>query len=180
MILSTFRRAIFSAVAALSMSTPLLAHAELFPEGILGMHLGQTRVEALTALVNAGVTPDLEKAQCSENIPEKNKAVANRICKLTIEPGSTYQGLPVNKVSFLFQDEGIVLIGMDVGATALSYPALRSTYGNLLGEPKRETPDTQATWRETAPVEVGKKNTQLRLYADKQNALIVYSFDTVQ
>jgi hypothetical protein len=177
---SPLHRSIFSVIAAFSFATPMLAHAELFPAGMLGMHLGQTRVEALTALVNAGVTPDLEKAQCSETVPEKNKGVANRICKLTILPGSTYHGLPLNKVSFLLQDEAIVLIGLDAGASAISYSAILSTYRNTLGEPTKETPDARAFWKESASDEEGKKSTQLRIYSDTQNALIVYSFDNVQ
>lgn len=167
-------------ITAIALSAPAAAQAEMFPEGILGMKLGQTRVEALTALVDAGGVPELEKAQCSDKVPEKNRLVANRICKLTLQPGTIqYQGFSVEKVTFLFQDEAIVLIGVYLSSPAGCFSALRTSYGELWGEPSKETARANASWKETIIGEPEPK-AQVQLFADAANAFVVYSLGTVQ
>lgn len=179
MLMSTTTPSIFLVFAALYIASPSLAHAELFPDGLLGMRLGQTRVEALTALVNEGAVPDLEKTQCSGAVPERNRAVANRICKLSIQPGSTYMGLPLNKVSFLFQDEAIVLIGLDVGAAENTFSKLRGAYQARWGEALENAPKKSVRWSAAArPGEV--KGTSVGLFMDTRHAFVVYSFDDVR
>jgi hypothetical protein len=177
---SCIARCILPFFAAFLLAIHVQARADFFPEGVLGMKLGQNRVEAVTALVNAGVVPDLDKAQCSENVPEKNKAVADRICKLSIQPGSTYLGHPVNKVSFLFQQEVLVLIGLDVGASENTFAALQSVYQVRWGVAVKAVPDKHASWEvlRIAP-EVGK-GSYVKLWADTQNAFVVYAYDTVK
>lgn len=145
----------------------------------MGLKLGQTRVEAMTALVEAGVVPDLEKAQCSDKVPDKNKAVANRICKLTIQPGSQYAGLAIDKVTFFYQDETIVLVGLYVSAPANSYEALRSTFHARWGDAVKETAGASASWKEPASLE-SPRSTQVNLWADTTNAFMVYSYSDVQ
>ena len=168
------------ACALLLCGATLPARADLFPEGVLGLRLGQTRPEAITALVKAGVTPDLDNIRCSDQVPERNRAVANRICKMPIRPGSVYLEQPVNKVSLLFQDERIVLIGLDVGSAADSFATLRAEYRARWGEASWDVPGIHIGWKEPssqAPVEEG---TYLRLYADAHNTLFVYAYQSVR
>lgn len=161
------------------MSVPLAAKAELFAEGLMGVKLRQTRVEAMTALVEAGVVPDLEKAQCSDKVPDKNKTVANRICKLTLQPGSQYAGLALDKVTFLYQDETIVLMGFYVSSPTNSYGALRSTFQARWGDAAKEKEGASAIWQEPATAEAPRA-TQVHLWADTANAFMVYSYADVQ
>lgn len=175
-----FNRAARTLVPTLALVASAAANAEMFPEGILGMKLGQTRIEALTALVEAGGVPELEKAQCSDKVPEKNRLVANRICKLTLQPGtSQYLGLSVAKVTFLFQGEAIVLIGLYLSSPTECFSALRASYGALWGEPSKETASASANWRE-AVSGASEPTAQVQLYADTVNAFVVYSFGNVQ
>jgi hypothetical protein len=173
------RPTVLAVTAALLLSAPFAAKAELFSEGLLGLKLGQTRVEAMTTLVNAGVVPDVEKAQCSEKVPEKNKAVANRICKLAIQPGSQYLGLDVEKVTFLYQDEVIVLIGLYVSGAGDSFSALHSTYRARWGAASKEAEGTSASWKEPLTAEP-QGSTLVNLWADTANAFVVYSYSNVQ
>jgi hypothetical protein len=157
---------------------PLVAKADLFPAGLLGVKLGHSRVEAVTALVNAGILLDVEKAQCSDKVPEKNKGLVDRICKLALLPGSTYMGLPLNKVTFLFKDEAIVLMGLYVGESADTFGALHSAYLTQLGPvTKQENPEI-LSWVE--PDAGPGRKTKVGLWADVPNAFMVYSYEDIR
>jgi hypothetical protein len=157
---------------------PLAAKADLLPGGLLGVKLGQTRVEAVTALVNTGVVLDVDKAQCSDKVPEKNKGVVDRICKLALLPGSTYLGLPLTKVTFLFKDEAIVLMGLYAGESADTFGALRTSYLAQFGPATKEENSDFLSWVEPATGAVRK--TKVGLWADAPNAFMVYAYEDIR
>lgn len=177
---SAFRRSRPLLAAGLLLLVAPLSHAALFPDGVLGMRLGQSRVAALTALVAAGAVPDMEKAQCSDKVPEKNRTVANRICKLTLQPGSTYEGLPVSKVTLLLQEETIVLIGMYVAGTTaptcqkMLHQAFEARFGDSEGD------GGAGPLRWTEPADSAERATHLQLWNDEPNAFVVYAFEGVR
>jgi hypothetical protein len=178
---SAFRRSRFLLAVSLLLVAPL-PQAALFPDGLLGMRLGQSRVEALTALVAAGAVPDMEKAQCSDKVPEKNRTVANRICKLTLQPGSAYQGLPVNKVTLLLQEESLVLIGVYVAGAPSSGPVaqkmLHQAFESRFGVSGGDSGQGPLRWAESA--EGAEQGTHLQLWNDDPNAFVVYAFEGVR
>lgn len=161
---------------------PLAANADLLPEGLLGVKLGQSRVEAVTALVNAGVVPDLEKAQCSDKVPEKNKGLVDRICKLALVPGATYLGLPLTKVTFLFKDEAIVLMGLYLGESADTFGALRTAYLSQFGPVTKEENPEILSWVESVSASAAglPRKTKVGLWADVPNAFMVYAYEDIR
>jgi len=167
-------------VLALALQAPGLAHAELFPEGIFGVKLGQTRAAALEALVGAGVVPDLDKAQCSDKVPERQRAVADRICKLPILPGTEYEGQALAKVSLLLKDDGLVLMGLFVGPGPESHAALLKAYSNKLGEPAPAAEGEPNRWADALSEAPVARLTHLRLWNDAPNAFLAYGFQDVQ
>lgn len=160
-------------------SVPFAAKADLLPDGLLGVKLGQPRVEAVTALVNAGVVPDSEKAHCSDKVPEKNIGFADRICKLVLQPGSLYQDLPVTKVTFLFKDESLVLMGLYVGESDDTFGKLRNSYLAQFGAITVEESPKILRWVE-APDERFTRKTKVGLWADEPNAFIVYAYEDIR
>jgi hypothetical protein len=176
---SLTRRLLPLSFAASLALVPCAANADLLPDGLLGVKLGQSRVEAVTALVNAGVVPDLEKAQCSDKVPEKNKGLVDRICKLAVMPGATYLGLPIAKVTFLFKDEAIVLMGLYLGESADTFGSLRTAYRTQFGPvTKEENPEILSWVEQPAPAVVRK--TKVGLWADVPNAFMVYAYEDIR
>lgn len=176
---SLTRRLLALCLASFTSTLPLVAKADLFHDGLLGVKLGQTRVEAVTALVNAGAIPDHEKIQCSDKVPEKNKEAADRICKLALMPGATYLGAPLLKVTFLFKDEAIVLVGLYLGESADTFGALRTAYLTELGPVTKEEKTGILSWVERAS-SIQSRKTKVGLWADSPNAFMVYSYEELK
>lgn len=161
----------------LSLCAP--CHAELLPEGVFGAMLGQPRALALTEMVEAGVQMVVDTLECSENVPARDKEVADRICKMAVAPGSAYETLPVRKVSFLLKDDIVVLIGLEMGTSSDAFSTLSSRIAGRLGPPGTSVAKSRAMWKEFQRADGTDTGTKLSLWADKESALLVYTYQAV-
>lgn len=165
------------AALLLAGSAILPAQAEQFPEGLLGVKLGMARTAALEHLLAKGVRLDVEGTICTEQVADKYKSRADRICKMPTLEGSVYLGQPINKVSLMFKDDHVVLLGLDVGNSPEAFALMQLELGKKLGA-TIATNDGSARWRE-APMD-GVRASATKLVADDTRAYLVYSDEALQ
>lgn len=172
--MSTTSLSRWAAVTALSIASllPLSAQAEQFPGGVAGVKLGMPRAEALKGLLANGIGLDVERTVCLEQVADKYKPYADRICKLPTLAASQFMELPVSKVSLMFKEDKVVLVGLEIGESKTAYADTLGKLKVLLGEPA-DPQDGSASWRE--PVYASPRPTATKLVADDVRAYFVYS-----
>ena len=165
----------WAAAAALGLTAllPGAAQAEQFAGGVAGVKLGMPRAEALKGLLANGIELDVERTVCLEQVADKYKPYADRICKLPTLGASRFMEMPVSKVSLMFKEDKVVLVGLEIGELKTAYVDALGKLRALLGEPAEPQQDSSASWRE--PADTTPRATATKLVADDVRAYFVYS-----